>query len=98
MPPEILREVNDRNKRMWEEFHLELNSKQMMLMCFKYHRIYNYQRQATSILDIRALDYYSDKYMDAWLRTATMEMSAKSTTRNTVRTTCVSFATRFTIS
>ena len=42
MPSEILREVNARNERMWEEFHLELNSKQIMLMCFKYRKIYNY--------------------------------------------------------
>ena len=53
---------------MWEELHLELNSKQIMLMCFKYRKIYNYQRQATSILDIHNLVYYGDNHMDAWLR------------------------------
>ena len=68
MPPEIVREINERNDRLWEECQLELNGKQIMLMCFKYRKIYNYQRQATSILDIHNLVYYGDSHMDAWLR------------------------------
>ena len=68
MPPEIVREINERNDRLWEEWQLELNGKKIMLMCFKYRKIYNYQRQATSILDIHNLVYYGDAHMDSWLR------------------------------
>ena len=74
-------------------------------MCFKYRKFYNDQRQATSILDINALEYYGDNHMDAWLRAvkdivsiATMVTSAKSMTLNAARTTCGSFGTRSTIS
>ena len=68
MPPEMVREIHDRNERLWEELRLELNGKQIMLMCFKYRKLYNYQKQATSIMDINNLEYYGDNHMDAWLR------------------------------
>ena len=76
-----------------------------MLMCFKYQNIYNYYRQATSILDINALEYYGDKYMDAWFRdvkdiifTAMTAMFAKLMTKSVGKTTYDFSATRSTTS
>ena len=103
MPPEIVREINERNDRLWEECQLELNGKQIMLMCFKYRKIYNYQRQATSILDIHNLVYYGDAHMvsgsglsrTSFIIVMTVQRS-RSTAPRRAKTTCVSSATKYT--